>query len=212
MSVSRTWQVKGLMSAAHPAGEAVSESVARSDKQLAGLIIDGDESAFEEIFDRHKRLVASIAGRYFRQPEDVEEIIQISFAKMYFELKNFRGAHELSLAGWLGKITRNACIDAIRSQKRRPEELNFELSEVERADLLAAAAYDSAEQRHIDRDLADRLLSRLAEEDRTVLQMIYVEGLSIAEASAAMGWSAPKTKLRAWRARNSLRKVLKRFM
>jgi RNA polymerase sigma-70 factor (ECF subfamily) len=212
MSITSTWQDQSMLSGSH-LGEDIVDHVARSDKQLAELVLTGDESAFEEIFDRHKRLVASIAARYFRRPEQVEEIIQISFSKVYFELRNFRGAHELSLAGWLSRITRNACIDALRSQKRRPEDLSCDLAEDERAELLAFASNGAtAEQEHIDRDLADKLLSRLSPEDRFLLQMIYVEGLSIAEAAENLGWAGPKTKLRAWRARNALRKYLKRLM
>jgi len=213
MSISRTWQDRPIVSASHLAEEDIAEHVARSDKQLAELVLTGDETAFEEIFDRHKRLVASVAARYFRRPEQVEEIIQISFSKVYFELRNFRGAHELSLAGWLSRITRNACIDALRSNKRRPEDLSCDLNEDERSELLAFTSRDStAEQKHIDRDLADKLLSRLSAEDRVLLQMLYVEGLSVAEAAEMLGWAGPKTKLRAWRARNYLRKYLKRLM
>ena len=52
--------------------------VARSDQQLVELVLSGDGSAFEQIFDRHKRMVAVVAGRYFRNPEQIEEIIQIN--------------------------------------------------------------------------------------------------------------------------------------
>lgn len=211
MSISRTWQDQALMSAAH--GADIRESIARSDRQLAEMVLAGDESAFEEIFGRHKRLVASIAARYFQRPEQVEEIIQISFTKMYFELASFRGAYELSLAGWLSTITRNACLDMLRVQKRKPEDLHCELTEVELSRMLAFAADEpGAEQAHIDRDLAQKLLARLASEDRALLHMMYVEGLSVAEAAAALAWSLPKAKLRAWRARNALRKVMKRFL
>lgn len=213
MSITRTWHEGRLVPASHLAEESIVDHVARSDKQLAELILEGDETAFEELFDRHKRLVASVAARYFRRPEQIDEIIQISFSKMYFELRNFRGAHELSLAGWLSRITRNACIDMLRNHKRRPEDLSCDLTENERCELQAFASSDpTAEQRHIDRDLAEKLLSRLSAEDRVLLQMLYVEGLSIAEAADMLGWAGPKTKLRAWRARNALRRHLKRLM
>src|SRR5215469_7448832 len=119
MSITRTWQDQSLVSPPHLAEQDIVDHVSRSDKQLAELVLAGDEAAFEAIFDRHKRLVVSIAARYFRRPEQIEEIVQISFSKVYFELHNFRGAHELSLAGWLSRIARNACIDALRNQKRR---------------------------------------------------------------------------------------------
>jgi RNA polymerase sigma-70 factor (ECF subfamily) len=213
MSITRTWQDQTIVSTPLLADEDIVDHVSRSDKQLAELVLAGDETAFEQIFDRHKRLVASIAARYFRRPEQVEEIIQISFSKVYFELRSFRGAHELSLAGWVSRITRNACIDALRNQKRRPEELSCELGDNERTEVLAFTSSDpTAEQEHIDRDLAEKLLSKLSPEDQALLQMIYFEGLSIAEAAECLGWAGPKTKLRAWRARNALKKHLKRLL
>src|SRR5258708_30179029 len=60
----------------------------RSDALLIELILAGDESAFEKLFDRYKRFVSRVAGHYFRQPEQIDEIIQACFAKTYFELKN----------------------------------------------------------------------------------------------------------------------------
>src|SRR6476660_9570148 len=99
MSHSTTWQDDVVISGAHRAVPVVSERVERTDLQLVEMVLAGDETAFEDIFERHKRLVARTAARYFRRPEEVEEIIQIAFAKVYFELKNFRGIHELSLAG-----------------------------------------------------------------------------------------------------------------
>ena len=47
----------------------------RTDNQLVDLVLAGDGFAFEQIFDRHKRLVAIIASRYFRRPEEIEEIV-----------------------------------------------------------------------------------------------------------------------------------------
>ncbi len=72
-----------------PAGAMVRTE--RTDAQLVGLILAGDETAFEQLFERHKRLVGSIAARYFRKPEQIEEIVQIAFAKAYSELPKFRG-------------------------------------------------------------------------------------------------------------------------
>ncbi|MEP6848302.1 MAG: sigma-70 family RNA polymerase sigma factor [Acidobacteriota bacterium] len=184
------------------------------DRHLVGLALAGDEQAFEIIFERYKRLVASIAGRYFQQPAQVEEIIQIAFSKAYFELAGFRGDTDLSLTSWIGKIASNACFDVLRSQKRRPEDLVCELSESESEALRAfreTSGVDS-ETRLVHRDLADKLLSRIGAADRAVLQMLHAEGMSIAEIAEAMNWSRSKVKLRAWRARNQLRRILKNYL
>src|SRR3954464_8822049 len=78
---------------------------ARTDRQLVDLTLTGDESAFECIFERHKRHVAMVAGRYFQRPQDIEEIVQASFIKAYYELGSFRGLNDFSLVSWLGRIT-----------------------------------------------------------------------------------------------------------
>lgn len=183
----------------------------RTDAQLVDLILAGDETAFESLFDRHKRLVGSIAARYFRQPEQIEEILQIAFAKAYVELAKFRGVYDLSFPSWLGRITANACLDILRNQKRRPEDLvdNIEASETLIRDALI---HRSDEECVSDRDLADKLLSHLAADDRALLQMLYAEDMSVADAAEQMGWSVSKIKVRAWRAKHSLRRILKRYM
>ena len=132
--------------------------VERTDRQLVDLVLAGDQYAFEQIFDRYKRLVASIAARYFRRPEQIEEIIQLSFAKVYVELARFRGLHELSLASWIARISTNACFDALRSEKRKPEDLCCDLTDGE-AESLSVFASDSpdAEKTILERDLAEKL-------------------------------------------------------
>lgn len=188
--------------------------VARSDQQLVELVLAGDGSAFEQIFDRHKRMVAVVAGRYFRSPEQIEEIIQISFVKAFMELAKFRGVHDLSLASWLARITANASFDVLRNNRRRPEDLCCDLTEGEAETLVEFAAGDvrAAENELLDRDLAEKLLARVGEEDRALLQMLYAEEMSVAEIAEVTGWSQSKVKIKAWRARNAMRRVLGKFL
>ena len=187
--------------------------VERTDRQLVDLVLAGDQYAFEQIFDRYKRMVASIAARYFRRPEQIEEIIQLSFAKVYVELARFRGLHELSLASWIARISTNACFDALRSEKRKPEDLCCDLTDGE-AESLSVFASDTpdAEKTILERDLAEKLLSKVAADDRALLEMLYVEEMTIAEIARVTGWSQSKVKVRAWRSRNALRRVLRKFM
>lgn len=188
--------------------------VERTDNQLVDLAIAGDELAFEQIFDRHKRLVAIVAHRYFRRPEEVEEIIQISFAKAFTELGSFRGLYDRSFSSWLARITSNACLDTLRNQKRKPERLTCDLSEQEADALLELTAVDSsaAENAFQDRDLTEKLLAQIPAEDRALLQMIYAEEMSIADIAEVLGLSKSNVKVRAWRARVTLRKMLRKFL
>jgi RNA polymerase sigma-70 factor, ECF subfamily len=185
-----------------------------TDRQLVNEVLAGSDDAFEQIFDRYKRPIAHVAARYFRRPEQIEEIIQISFAKAFTELTNFRGQHEASLGSWLSRIAANACLDTIRSQKRKPESLDCDLTANETETLLdlASCREQNAEERLSVRDLSEKLLRNLPEDDRALLQMLYVDEMSIADIAALLGWSRSKVKIRAWRARNWLRKILKHYV
>jgi RNA polymerase sigma-70 factor (ECF subfamily) len=184
------------------------------DNRLVELALAGDEMAFEQMFDRYKRLAGAAAARYFQQPEQIEEIIQMTFAKVFFELKNFRGGNDFSLASWIGRIATNICLNMLRTKKCRAES---QLGDVSKADV--DALFGSPEGGAPDpeillmrRDLAEKLLARLAAEDRALLQMMYVEEKNTAEIAAITGWSTANVKVRAYRARRMLRKILHDFV
>ena len=214
MDYATAWQDEILMSRAENESADVRVCAEMSDAQLVGLVLAGDELAFENLFDRYKRLVASIAARYFRRHEQIEEIIQISFTKIFLELKNFNGNHDFSFPSWIGRITANACLDILRKQKRKPENLHCELSDDEAEFLFAAEKSNdkTAENSHVRRDLAEKLLSRLSAEDRAVIEMLEVEEMTVNEVSEITGWSKSKVKIRAFRSRKALRKIVKKFL
>ncbi|MGI8470541.1 MAG: RNA polymerase sigma factor [Pyrinomonadaceae bacterium] len=213
MSDSTIWQNELLIPRIENSAAAFTDGTQRADYQLIKLVLAGDEIAFEQMFDKYKRLVAVIAARYFSRPEQIEEVIQISFARVYFELKNFRGEYNFSLASWLGKITTNICLDILKKQRRKPENLWCELSETEKETLLADLKSSSeTEENLIGRDLAEKLLAHLPNADRALLQMLYAEEMSVNQVSEITGWSISKIKVRAYRARKSLRKVLRKFL
>ena len=215
MSYTMAWQEEIAVARAENNGSGPVDVYAEiTDKQLVELTLGGSESAFEQIFDRYKRLVAANASRYFHRPEQIEEIVQIAFSKVYFQLKHFRANHDFSLPGWLARITTNACIDVLRSQKRKPENLLCEFSEEESEMLLGSvpSAGGSVEGQAVTRDLAEKLLAHVSPDDRAILQMLYAEEMTIGDISAATGWSNARIKGRAHRARHSLRKIMRKFL
>jgi RNA polymerase sigma-70 factor (ECF subfamily) len=183
------------------------------DAELAARARDGDEPAFEELFARHRRRVALIASRFFRERHQIEEVVQESFTKAFFALGEFTNRRDASFAAWLARISFNACYDELRRQKRRPEGALSDLTEEEVVSLRARLRGETdAEAEAVSRDLAAKLLARLSPEDRLVLVMLDVEGLSVAEIASLQGWTASKVKVRAHRARAHLRRVLQRFL
>ena len=191
----------------HPADE-------RTDDALVAAAAAGDEEAFEKLFERHRRQVARIGGRFFTQREQIEEIIQDTFSKVYFALHTYHGTHEASFKAWLAQITVNACYDQLRRARRRPENTLGDLMENESADISTQlrAARSDIEGALVSRDLALKLLARLSAEDRLVLTLLDVEGFSVAEIAEMTSWSISKVKVRAHRARAHLRRVLRKFL
>jgi len=121
------------------------------------------------------------------------------------------------MEGWLTRIATNTCLNMLRSAKRRPELVTFDLSDDETAWLenvssSSAAQSVNAEQKVIATDLAERVLETLAPEDRLALTMIDGEGASVNEVAEVTGWSESKVKVRAFRARKKAREVLERLL
>jgi RNA polymerase sigma-70 factor (ECF subfamily) len=183
-----------------------------SDAYLAERAGAGDEAAFEELFARHRFRVGRIAGRFFSRSEKVEDVIQDTFVKVFLALGDFYPQRGTSFSAWLSRIAINSCYDHLRRDRRRPENSINDITEEEalrlRARLHGGGSPSGAEEEMISRDLATKLLSRLRAEDRIVLGLLDVDGMSVAEISGLTGWSQSKIKVRAHRARSSLRKIL----
>src|ERR671938_385529 len=112
---------------------AVLPSAEFTDTELVSRARAGDEGAFEELFNRHRRRVALIASRFFRQLEQIEEIVQESFTKAYFALADLSNQQEASFAAWIARIAFNTCYDELRRIKRRPESVMSDVTEEEAA-------------------------------------------------------------------------------
>ena len=185
-----------------------------ADDALVAAVRAGDEAAFELLFERHRRMVTRLAYRFFYRREQVEDIVQESFAAAYFALGAYRGGHQRSFSSWLSRITIRICYDALR-RTRGAESSMSDLNH--RESLLAESLRDPGRETDIEstaiaRDLADKLLARLEPDDRLVLTMLNVADLSVAETAELTGWSVSKVKMRALRARAALRRVLHRFL
>ncbi|MBI4854466.1 MAG: sigma-70 family RNA polymerase sigma factor [Acidobacteria bacterium] len=192
-----------------------SDASKQTDESLIATLSSGNEEAFNEIFERYRFWVARIVGRFFRRPERVEEIVQEVFTKLYFTSNYFSPQPGKTFANWLSSITINFCYDELRRLKRRPEQSISDLTQEEvfwLKEKLTAKESSSAETQVIFSDLATKLLSQLSPEDRLVLTLLDVEELSVNEIAKVTGWSVSKVKIRAYRARLSLRSLLKNFL
>ncbi len=187
-----------------------------TDESLVDAVRAGDDSAFEQIFERHRRRLARMAGRFFNRPERVEEILQEVFTKVYFALGAYSSERGPSFAAWLSRVAINSCYDELRRARRRPEGSLSDITSDEivwlNSQMKSQTATRDAESAVISRDLANKLLARLSPDDRIVLTLLDAEEMSVAEIAVVMGWKVSKVKVRAHRARQSLRRVLGEFV
>lgn len=122
------------------------------------------------------------------------------------------------MEGWLTRIATNTCLNILRATKRRPEMTASDLSEKENYWLdeklseLGSELHNSAEQKLVAADLADRLLGTLSPEDRLTLTLIDGEDASIKEVAETTGWSESKVKVRAFRARQKVREAMEKLL
>lgn len=179
------------------------------DDELVRACLAGDDAAFDLIFERYRRLVVYLVGRFFRRREEVEDIAQQAFTKIYFSLKDFRGGREKSFSAWVSRLTVNACYDELRRRNRRSENLFSEFTDEERTcfEKMVSAGNVDAEKTLVARDLAEKILSHLDAKERLALTLLYGEDFTVAEIAKIVGWSESNVKTRLFRCRNHLRSI-----
>jgi RNA polymerase sigma-70 factor (ECF subfamily) len=172
-----------------------------------------DEIAFREIVERYQAKVFSIIYGILRNRNDAEDIAQQVFAKIYFSIKNFD--FRSSLLTWIYKITVNECYDYLRKKRVRKlvYESDFSAEDSLRMDNSEPAMDQtpSVDRRLAQHDLILKLLSKISEEDRSLILLKEVEGHSVEELSEMTGMNENTIKVKLFRARQKLVKAAQRL-
>ena len=169
----------------------------------------GDAPAFNEIVLAYRKRTLGTIARLISRPEDVEDVGQEVFLRLYFSLDQLRTAEVFE--PWLYRLTVNAAYDYLRRQRRRMESRMSDLSEqqVMLADAMAGGRVDhDVRQRKQISEAVDAMLSTVSEADRILLTLKEVEGLSLKELEKIYRVKENALKVRLFRARQ---RVLKAF-
>jgi RNA polymerase sigma-70 factor, ECF subfamily len=184
----------------------------RDERELVRLAQNGTAQAFEELVRRHQQRVFAVVARILHRREDVEEIAQQVFLKAYVSIRRFDMRSAFST--WLYKIAVNECWDSLRKKKVRPLVYESDLSEeqVQRLDSYATTGRGptSPDERAQARELVELLLSSLSEEDKRILLLKEVEGLSVQEIADIFGLNVNTVKVRMFRARSAMMDAYRR--
>jgi RNA polymerase sigma-70 factor (ECF subfamily) len=169
---------------------------------------DGDDAAYSQVVQAYRKRILGTIARLIGRPEDVEDVGQEVFLRLYFSLDQLRAPEVFE--PWLYRLTVNAAYDYLRRQRRRNESRMADLSEqqVVFADAVASSKRDQEEQRRKRiRETLDMLMSSISEQDRILLTMKEIEGLSLKELEKAYGVNENALKVRLFRARQRVLKV-----
>jgi RNA polymerase sigma-70 factor, ECF subfamily len=171
-------------------------------------VLKGDSASFEPLVEKYSPRVFATARRYARRESEVEDIVQEVWLKAFQKLASFRG--EAPFEHWLMRMTVRTCYDFLRGHQRNRETTFSEITEAEGDWLERFAAQPASAPENADaaRQLIERVLEQLSPSARLVITMLEIEDRSVKEISKLTGWSVPLVKVRAFRARAEMRKIL----
>ena len=180
------------------------------EQQLIENAKDGNAAAFNQVVLAYRKRILGTISRLIGRPEDVEDVAQEVFVRLYYSLDQLRSAEVFE--PWLYRLTVNASYDYLRRIKRRHESRMADMTEAQvvMADSAAGGRRsEEDEQKSEVREFVNALFAQVSEEDRILLTLKEVEGLSLKELEKVYDVNENALKVRLFRARQRVLKKMK---
>ena len=180
----------------------------RTDAELIAAALQGDAASFEPLVAKYSPRVFATARRYARRESEIEDIVQEVWVKAFQKLGSFRG--EAPFEHWLMRLAVHTCYDFLRAHQRNRESAFSELSEPETdwLERFVTQPESASENADAAKQLIERIMAQLSPAARLIITLLEIEDRSVKEIAALTGWSVPLVKVRAFRARAEMRKLL----
>jgi RNA polymerase sigma-70 factor (ECF subfamily) len=199
------------MSRNEPSPAGASDEDAR-DVQLMELISAGEPAAFEELVERHQRLVVGTVARMLGNNSDVEDIAQQVFVRVWKSASRY--VPRAKFTTWLLKITRNLVFNELRRRSRHPQ-LPLQVESVEKERPIKddrAMAPDAALLERESQRAIEAAIAQLPETQRMAVVLRRYDELSYEEIAEVLDQSVPAVKSLLFRARTELRVRLSGYL
>jgi RNA polymerase sigma-70 factor (ECF subfamily) len=178
-------------------------------RELVAAALRQDDEAARELVRSLYPLVAKLVRAHRPTRSAEEDLCQMIFIKVMQKLPQYSG--KAPLEHWVSRIAINTCINQIQAEKARPELREADLSEEQAAVVRNLAATNeelAPDQSFASRQLVDHLMKALKPAERLVIDLLYLQQRSVAEIGKITGWSSALVKVRAFRARQKMKKQM----
>ena len=177
-----------------------------NDVELIKQVLDGDDNAFTELVNKHKKAVHTLVWRVIGDFHIAEDITQDTFLIVYQRLHTLKNPNQFP--GWLYVIARRRCYAWLRKKRIRTQPLEDAETTMEQRDVYSQHVINEHANAAAEaqREVVKRLLAKLKESERTVMTLHYLGEMTVEEISKFIGVSVGTIKSRLQRARQRLQK------
>ncbi|HDH63160.1 MAG TPA: sigma-70 family RNA polymerase sigma factor [Firmicutes bacterium] len=168
------------------------------DKELVGRVKKGEVSAFAILVEKYEREIFEYSYFLIGDREEALDMTQETFLKAYTNIKTLRREEDFKF--WLRRIARNLCFKRIKKMRREKE-----VMERQREETLSLDSYVIKKERE---ERVKRALNKLPEKMKEIIILRDIEGLSYKEIKEILNIPMSLVKVRIFRARNLLKKIL----
>ena len=177
-----------------------------NDSELIQRTLEGDQQAFAMLVEKYQKQIHALAWQKIGDFHIAQEITQDAFLTAYHKLATL--THHNRFAGWLYVIADRKCKNWHRKRKLALQSLEdtdpVELEEVYYSEYMTRQREDAANKKR--RAMVQKLLSKLQESERTVVNLFYIAEMTCEDIGKFLGVSTNTVRSRLHRARNRLKK------
>lgn len=166
--------------------------------------LDGDNTATEWIYRKHVRYLSALCSRYITEDEDIKDVLQESFIKIFTSLDSFKYRGEGSLKAWMTKITLNETLKFVRNNSRLP------IDSIDDKDMNITDG-DSMETEDIPTDVLHQFIRELPDGYRTVFNLYVIDDKGHKEIAQLLGIKENTSASQLHKAKSMLAQKIKHY-
>lgn len=183
--------------------ELMSQKDIDNEEQLITLVKKGDEQAMRILYCRHVRYLSAVCSRYIYGEEDIKDVLQDAFLKIFASIKSFEYRGDGSLKGWMAKITLNETLKFIKNNSRL-QFVELRQEEMDKMD-------EEPNTEGIPPAVIHSMIRELPDGYRTIFNLYVIEEKSHKEIAELLGIKADSSASQLHRAKAMLAAKIKKY-